>query len=339
MKIVVLAGGSSSERDVSLVSGVGIYKALKNLGHQCIILDPFLGYEGDYEDIFDADIDWTSGIENIKSEKADIEKLKQARGGDTFFGLNVLEICQLADVVYIGLHGENGENGRLQACFDLYGIRYTGTDYRSSAICIDKALTKDLLQVYEVATPKGVHLRRGEELKESFVPCVVKACKEGSSIGVYLVKDEGELDSALKSAFEFDDEVVVEEFIEGREFSVGVVDGVAYPVIEIMPKEGFYDYKNKYQAGATVEVCPAELSEEDTLKVQRLAEKAYRALRLKAYARLDFMRDNKGNFYCLEANTLPGMTPTSLLPQEAAALGISYEELCAKVIALAFKED
>ena len=145
--------------------------------------------------------------------------------------------------------------------------------------------------------------------------------------------------AALEEAFKYDDEVVIEQYIKGREFSVGVVDGKAYPIIEIAPIHGFYDYKNKYQAGSTIETCPAELSEEKTLAMQAAAEQAFKVLRLKNYARMDFMMDEKGDFYCLEANTLPGMTPTSLLPQEAKVLGTEYADLCQLLIDISMRDE
>ena len=168
-------------------------------------------------------------------------------------------------------------------------------------------------------------------------PCVVKACCGGSSVGVAMANDAEEYEEAKKEAFLYDDEVVVEEYIKGREFSVGVMDGVALPVIEIAPLQGFYDYKNKYQAGSAIETCPAELSAEKTEEMQEYAEKAFKILRLKNYARMDFMMNESGDLFCLEANTLPGMTPTSLLPQEAAAAGISFSELCERIIEAALR--
>jgi D-alanine-D-alanine ligase len=163
---------------------------------------------------------------------------------------------------------------------------------------------------------------------------VVKPCCGGSSIGVYIVSDEDSFDRAMEDAFKFEDEILVEEYISGREFSVGVLGDTVLPAIEIIPKEGFYDYKNKYQADLTVEVCPAEITKEQADKMQSAAMDAFKTLGLGGYARMDFLLDENDNIYCLEANSLPGMTPTSLLPQEAAAVGISYNELCEKIIAL-----
>lgn len=357
MKIVVLAGGISTERDVSLSSGSLIYRYLKERGHQVILLDVFLGYEGeDTEKIFEKDVDWAAETGHVAEESPDIEQIKALRPDwkKNFFGPNVIPICQAADVVFMGLHGENGENGRIQAYFDLMGVCYTGTDYVSSALCMDKGLAKELFALHGIPTPQGIRVRR-EELKEhleSFrqekricatngaeilLPLVVKACSGGSSVGVYMVNQVQEYENALREAFRYDKEVIVERYIKGREFSVGVMEGRALPVIEIAPKEGFYDYKNKYQAGSTVETCPADISAEKTQEMKRWAERAWRVLRLKNYARMDFMMNEAGEMFCLEANTLPGMTPTSLLPQEAAAEGISYGELCEKIIESALR--
>ena len=340
MKIVVLAGGLSTERDVSFCSGSMVYKALKENGHQVVLIDVYLGYEGDCKNIFEDSRDWAKEIGAIREEKPDLEAVKKMRkdGGRSFFGPGVLKICGMAEVTFLALHGENGENGKVQAALDLMGIRYTGTDYLSSAICMDKGLTKELFRLHGVPTPMGIQLKKGEqEIEEVSFPCVVKACCGGSSVGVAMAADKEEYQAAKEEAFRYDDHVVIEQYIKGREFSVGVLDGEALPVIEIQPKEGFYDYKNKYQAGSAIETCPADLSKEKTLEMQQYAQKAFRVLRLKNYARMDFMMDEKGNIFCLEANTLPGMTPTSLLPQEAAAAGISFGQLCEKIIKAALE--
>lgn len=340
MKIVVLAGGLSTERDVSFSSGSMVYKALKQNGHQVILLDVYLGYEGSTENIFDRETDWAAKVGGVTEKNPDLEAVRKLRkdGGRDFFGPNVISLCQEADVTFLALHGENGENGKVQAALDLMGIRYTGTDYLSSAICMDKGLTKDMFALFKVPTPAGVKLKKGEEDKREVpFPCVVKACCGGSSVGVAMANNEEEYETAKEEAFRYDDEVVIEQYIKGREFSVGVMDGKALPVIEIAPLHGFYDYKNKYQAGSTVETCPACLSEEKTKEMQEYAEKAFRVLRLKNYARMDFMMNENEELFCLEANTLPGMTPTSLLPQEAAAAGISFPQLCEMIIAAALR--
>ena len=340
MKIVVLAGGLSPERDVSFSSGSMVYRALKENGHQVIMLDVYLGYEGNTEGIFEKGIDWAEKVGAVSEKNPDLEAVKKLRkdGGRSFFGPNVISLCQEADVAFLALHGENGENGKVQAALDLMGIRYTGTDYLSSAICMDKGLTKDMFALFGVPTPAGIKLKKGEEDKREVpFPCVVKACCGGSSVGVAMANNEEEYEAAKTEAFLYDEEVVIEQYIKGREFSVGVMDGKALPVIEIAPLHGFYDYKNKYQAGSTVETCPADLSEEKTKEMQAQAEKAFQILRLKNYARMDFMMNEKEELFCLEANTLPGMTPTSLLPQEAAAAGISFGQLCEMIVAAALR--
>jgi len=346
MNIVVLAGGISSERDVSLSSGATIYRALKERGHQAVLLDVYLGYEwksrAEAENIaavFESGRDWAGDLGGVAVKNPDISQIKAMRpdGDKNFFGPNVLAICQWADVVFMALHGADGENGKVQACFDLMGITYTGTDYVSSAICMDKGISKELFAAHGIPTPAGVRFKKGQTRKQCGFPCVVKACCGGSSVGVGIAMTEQDYEWALEEAFRYDEEVIVEQYIEGREFSVGVMDGKALPVIEIAPLEGFYDYKNKYQPGSAVETCPAVLSPEKTGELQKYAEEAFTALRLKSYARMDFRMNAKGEIFCLEANTLPGMTPTSLLPQEAAAIGISYGELCERILETALK--
>lgn len=346
MNIVVLAGGISSERDVSLSSGATIYRALKEKGHKVILLDVYLGYEwrsGEsaerIDTVFDSRRDWAGDLGGVAVKNPDISQIKALRpdGDKNFFGPNVLAICQKADVVFMALHGADGENGKVQACFDLMGITYTGTDYVSSAICMDKGISKELFAAHEIPTPAGIRFKKGQDKKALDFPCVVKACCGGSSVGVSIAMTEQDYEQALKEAFQYDEEVIVEQYIEGREFSVGVMDGRALPVIEIAPVEGFYDYKNKYQPGSAVETCPADLPPEKTEELQKYAEKAFAALRLKSYARMDFRMNRAGEIFCLEANTLPGMTPTSLLPQEAAAIGISYGELCEKILEAALE--
>lgn len=344
MKVVVLAGGISTERDVSLISGKMIYQAMKRLGHQAVLLDVFLGMErDDIDHIFESDEDFSAGIEAIHEINPDISAVKALRkdGGKCYFGPNVIKICQMADVVFLGLHGADGEGGKVQAAFDLLGIRYTGTDFVSGALAMDKCLAKELFMQNGIPTPAGFRLKKGQETGEGQqpkFPCVVKVSSGGSSIGVSIVQKEEDYQAALDDAFLYGDEVVVEEYIKGRELTCCVLDGKALPIVEIAPKEGFYDYKNKYQAGSTIEICPAPIGEESTRKIQKISERVFDALRLHKYARMDFMMDEAGNAYCLEANTLPGMTPTSLIPQEAAAVGISYDELCQKILDMAFED-
>lgn len=346
MKIVVLAGGISTERDVSLISGRNIYQAVKANGHQAILLDVFLGLpapEQPLESLFDADIDWTTSIQGISEQDPDLEQIKALRPGyKSLLGPNVLELCQLSDMVFLGLHGSNGEDGRIQALFDLMGIRYTGTGHTSSALSMDKNITKQMFKSRGIPTPPSITVKKWEsfELPENIgFPCMVKTCCGGSSVGVYRVEDVFGLKKALKEAFSYEDQVLIERCIIGREFSVGVIEGKALPIIEIAPLQGFYDYKNKYQAGSAIETCPAELPQNLTARMQRHAEEACAAVGIEGYARVDFMLDARsGEDYALEVNTLPGMTPTSLLPQEAAAIGYSFEQLCEWLIQVSLKK-
>lgn len=342
MKIVVLAGGTSTERDVSIVSGTGICNGLRAKGHQAILVDVFCGAETvDWADPFPRKYDVEAASAYIKSFNPHIEQLKKMR--KDFFGPNVLELCKKADFVFLGLHGANGEDGRIQAAFDLMGIKYTGTGYLSSAMAMDKGVTKWMFQMKGVPVPGGVTMKRHtrkEDLAELGLafPVVVKTCCGGSSIGVYIVKDQEEYMKALDAAFVYEEEVVVEEFIQGTEYTVAVVDGKAYPVVQIVPCQGFYDYENKYKPGAVKETCPAPISSELTRRLQDYAVQGYRALGLESYARLDFIVTDDEKIYCLEANTLPGMTPTSLIPQEAAVLGMDYPTLCEELIRVSEKK-
>jgi len=340
MKIVVLAGGTSTERDVSLSTGTMIYKALKSRGHQAVLLDVYLGYEGSTAEIFDLEKDWTLGIGTIAENNPDINQIKALRNGDddSFFGKGVLDICKKSDIVFIALHGENGEDGKIQAAFDLMGIKYTGTDYTSSALAMDKAISKEIFAFYNIPTPKGIRVKKGEAFEWKLFPCVVKVSCGGSSVGVSIANSETEMQNCLNSAFAYGNEAVIEQFIKGREFSIGVMDGKALPVIEIAPLVSFYDYKNKYQPGSTVETCPAQLSDEIASRMQRIAEEVFAALRIKTYARMDFLLNDQNEIFCLEANTLPGMTPTSLLPQEAKAAGIDFESLVEMIIEISLRK-
>ena len=348
MNIVVLAGGLSTERDVSFKTGSMVAKALKENGHKVILLDVFMGYSDKEENltgIFDRADEISVKVSDIPTVAPDLAKVKASRKDQSacFFGPNVIKMCQMADIVFMALHGENGENGKIQAAFDLFGIRYTGSDYLSSAIAMNKETSKQFFLANGIPAPKGISMTR--DTREDDVtkldltlPCVVKPCCGGSSIGVTIVRNADEFKAALDDAFKWEDELVIEEYVEGREFSVGVIEGKALPIIEIAPIAGFYDYKNKYKAGSTVETCPAELPDEVTKQMQHYAEEVARVIGLDTYSRSDFLLNDKNEMFCLEANTLPGMTPTSLLPQEALAVGVDYGTLCEKIIQEALKK-
>ena len=343
MNIVVLAGGLSPERDVSLSSGAKIAAALRARGHRVCLLDLFFGVARVPDDPLSLFTQEQPPVEAAIGEAApDLAAVRAARGAGLSgsIGGGVIELCRAADVTFLALHGAEGENGKLQACLDLYGVPYTGSGYLGSALAMDKELSKILFRSSGIPTPPGVTLRRGDAVPESIgFPCVVKPCSGGSSVGTSIVTEPEKLPGALEEAFSCDEAVLVEKYIRARELTVGVMDGRAMAVIEIIPKTGFYDYKNKYQAGLTEEICPAPISAKDTERVQRLAERVYEALHLDAYGRVDFLMDKAdGELYCLEANTLPGMTPTSLIPQMAAAEGMDYGELCEKIIEVSLKK-
>ena len=347
MDIIVLAGGLSTERDVSFKTGAMVAAALKENGHRVILLDVFMGYsdkEEDLTNVFDRADEISVKVANIPEIAPDLAKVKASRKDQSncFFGPNVIRMCQLADVVFMALHGENGENGKLQAAFDLLGVRYTGSDYLSSAIAMNKGMAKEFFRANGIPTPMGISMTRAGREDDVTklglrLPCVVKPCCGGSSIGVTIVRSQEEFSGALDEAFRWENELIIEEYVQGREFSVGVMEGKALPVIEIAPLQGFYDYKNKYKAGSAVETCPAVLSGELTQRMQHYAEEVARVIGLNTYSRMDFLLNEQEEIFCLEANTLPGMTPTSLLPQEAAVIGMNFNQLCEKIIEISLR--
>lgn len=344
MRIVVLAGGLSTERDVSISSGLLVSRSLREKGHEVVLLDVFTGYEEnicDIDALFKQNYSFVDDI-SLGSTVSDFNEVREKRldKSGRFIGSNVIEICSYADITFLALHGGEGENGQIQAAFDLLGIKYTGSGYFGSALAMNKGLTKSVLIQNNVLTPKGAIFKTAEDAKSwNTFPCVVKPCSGGSSVGITAAKNSDEFAASVKEAFGYGEhEIVVEEFIEGREFSVGILGGKALPPIEIIPKSGFYDYAAKYQAGATDEICPADIDQKSDDALRSAAVAAYNALHLESYARIDFILDKNGDPYCLEANTLPGMTPTSLLPQEAAVEGICYADLCEKIIDISIKK-
>ncbi|MCL1859398.1 MAG: D-alanine--D-alanine ligase [Oscillospiraceae bacterium] len=347
MKIVVIAGGLSPERDVSLSSGSLIANALIDVGYKVCLIDLYAGVETkNFDEIF---FDLKSGKRYsyaVPQHEPDLEQLKkEVDNKGSLIGKNVIELCKNADLAFLALHGDIGENGKLQAVFDVYGILYTGTGYIGSLIAMDKDLAKKLMIQNNILTPEWEIINitqtpagvAGTPFQKGAVdfPCVIKPCSCGSSVGVSIVKNKEEYIAALEYAKKYEEKILIEKMIEGREFSVGILDNKALPAIEIIPNEDFYDYKHKYQPGITKEVCPAELCDKIACKMQDIALKVHKILRLGSYSRIDFMVDKNNNIYCLEANTLPGMTPTSLLPQEANAAGISYNGLCDKIVKMA----
>ena len=340
MNIVVLCGGLSNERDVSISSGACVARALSARGHKVALLDLYLGCGapfGDPLEMFGDSVPERAAVGKRFPELSEIRALRPE--GAARVGPNVLEICRAADAVFLALHGEEGENGKVQALFDLYGVRYTGCGYLGSALAMHKALSKTLFREKGIPTPEYLLLRRGEPYRELCFPCVVKPCSGGSSVGVSIVRGAAEYAGALDTAFRYDGQVLVERYITGRELTVGVVGGEALPVIEIIPKTGFYDYQNKYQAGATEELCPAPIGAEATERAQNLARSVGETLLLDAYYRIDVLWDTEEDvMYCIEANTLPGMTPTSLIPRMSEAAGVGFGRLCEQIIEESFKK-
>ena len=349
MKIVVLGGGNSTERHVSLVTSTGVCKALRSVGHKAIFVDMFLGledFEGPLESAFDAP-DGLCRSAAIEQEEPDLKAVIASRKfkSPSRLGKNVLEICALADCVFLGLHGADGEDGKIQATLDLMGVPYTGSDSLSSGMAMDKAVAKRIMESCGVRTPAWQEVTYYEAdipaLTESLpVPCVLKIVDGGSSIGVELPDTREELGAALRKLLNYGHRLVVEEKISGTELTVPVLDDHCLCPIEIVPPEGTFDYVAKYQSGdkGAQEICPARISEEAWQQVCDAALKFHRALGLSVYSRTDFILDANGDAWCLEVNTLPGMTPNSLIPKAAAVEGMTYPELCEKIIELSLKK-
>ena len=342
MKITVLAGGLSHEREVSLSSGSLIAGALIRRGHEVCLVDLYTGRAIDGS----APAFTRTPIEPYRVSRAvpDPEALKIATGyGDRRIGPGVLDLCRAADAVFVALHGDVGENGQLQALLDMECIPYTGSGYAGSLLAMDKDLTKQMLTRAGVANAPWVYCTPAEGVtaiadrieRELGYPMVIKPCSGGSSVGVSMPENRAELEAAIEKASRYEATIVAERRIMGRELTVSCLGGEVLPAVEIIPLEGFYDYENKYQAGKTTEICPAPLTEAEISALEKATRRGFEALRLRGYARFDFILDETGTPWCLEANTLPGMTPTSLLPQAAAAAGLSYDELCERMILMA----
>lgn len=346
MKIIVLAGGLSPERDVSLISGKGICEALRKNGHDAFLLDAFLGLPYDaskLEEVFSLPGGGMEIAKGISTTVPDLNALKAQREdkSDCYFGPNVIALCQMADITFMAMHGTDGENGKIQATFDTLGIKYTGPSSLGCAVSMDKQIAKSIFYASGVPTPIGVSLtpaNKGTSLCELglHLPLVVKPTASGSSIGVYIVRTEAEYWNAIKESFDVagEKEVIVEPFIKGKEYASGIIAGKALPLVELVPNDGVYDYANKYQAGCTKEICPpVSIDEELQKKIQTACEAAFKALHMDVYARADFIVDDEtGEIYCFEMNALPGMTATSLLPFAAKNAGYEYGELCELII-------
>ncbi|MEO7367269.1 MAG: D-alanine--D-alanine ligase [Gemmatimonadaceae bacterium] len=337
MKITVLMGGPSAERNVSLASGIRIVLALRSRGHEVIAFDPSRGPVSPEEE-------QRLASSAVGVDPPSLESLAQSTGGAFLSALETRPEISGAEVVFLALHGGQGEDGTLQALLDMAHVKYTGSGHLSSALAMDKDLSKKLFVDAGVGTAEWLMAPvTMEDVEKAFgFPVVVKPSKQGSTVGLSVVKERDRLAAAIEEALRYDDEVMVEKFIAGRELTVGILGDRALPVGEIKPVHEIYDYECKYTPGMATEEFPANLSEEQTLEVQRQALAAFRALKLRGYARIDFRLSvpddvGGGSFYCLEANTLPGMTELSLIPQGAAAMGMSFPELCEEIVRLAEK--
>jgi D-alanine-D-alanine ligase len=327
MKITVLLGGTSAERDVSLASGLRIVDALRARGHDVTPFDPARGRIS-----AEAERAMRAG-KVVQTAPPDPAILRSLEAGSFIPSLGAQAEIREADVVFLALHGGMGEDGTIQAMLDMVGAIYTGSGHLASALAMDKDLSKRLFRAAGVPTADWLMAPATvEQVAESVgFPAIVKPSKQGSTVGLNLVRDPSRLDAAVSEAFRYDDEVMIERFVPGRELTVSVLGDEALPVGEIKAKHEIYDYECKYTAGMATEEFPADLTAAQAEEVQRFALAAFRALKLGGYARIDFRLTPEGEFSCLEANTLPGMTELSLLPQAAQAAGMSFEDLCERI--------
>ena len=331
MRIVVLMGGTSAERDVSLASGLRIADALRTKGHDVVSFDAARGA------LTAADERKLLAKGNVVKREPPAREALARMAEQTLPQMqSALPSLKEADIVFLGLHGGFGEDGTIQALLDLAGIKYTGSGHLASALAMDKDLSKHLFRRAAVQTPDWTMATRDrppeDQLGRLTLPVVVKPSKQGSTVGLTIVRRREELTAAVAEAYLYDDEVMFEQFVPGRELTVGILGDDALPVGEIIPKHEIYDYECKYTVGMAEEVFPAQIPTERAKEMQEQAKRGFQALKLRGYARIDFRMTDDGSLFCLEANTLPGMTQTSLIPQAALAAGIEFSELCERIV-------
>lgn len=329
MKIAVLLGGTSAERDVSTVSGISIAKALVENGHLVEAIDCASGDRV----IKNLDEDISKIIAPIPS---DIENKKMELDRNILTTVDYL-VRNKFQLVFIALHGGYGENGQLQALLEMCHIPYTGSNSFASALGMNKHYSKILFQINGVPTAPWNLLKKTSKAKlEAFgkigFPAVVKPNDQGSTVGLTIVQSENEAENAVEKAFEYSDSVMIEKYISGKELTVSILGQQPLPVIEIIPESGFYDYESKYQSGKTQYVCPAEIPNVIATKLQEYGLQAYNAIGCSGYARIDFRMNENDEVFCLEVNTLPGMTPTSLVPKAAMVIGIEFNDLIERIV-------
>ena len=347
MKIVVLAGGLSNERNMSLRSGYVVSKVLAEKGYQVILLDSFMGY-GDHEkniaDAFANPAKYSLEPGTIPNDIPDLWAVRKRRvdQSPSYFGPNVLQICRQADLVFIALHGAEGENGKVQAAFDLLGIDYTGCDYFSSALSSNKAVSKQLLIEQNIPVPKGFVTYRGEEAvfpedRNMHYPVIVKPNNGGIGLGISVASDRASYAKALKDAFRWESEILVEEYVTGREFAVGTVDGKALPVLEVLPFRTSDAETALSIRGEKIRKCPADIPAELSDKLKATAEAVVDSLGVQAYGKVDFIVREDGLFVCLECDSLPQLYQDAHLVLEAQAAGISFGELCDRILEMSLR--
>jgi D-alanine-D-alanine ligase len=326
MRITVLTGGTSSERDVALASAVQVVAALRSRGHDVAVVDTARGYipPGDEASLMQG----TVGL-----VPPSIDELHALERGLLLSGLGNLAVVRDADVLFLALHGGRGEDGTIQTLLEMVGVPYTGSGRLGSAMAMDKDISKRLFRMAGVPTADWVMapMDRARVERDFGWPVVVKPSKQGSTVGLTVVKEPGEYPAAVDLAARYDDEVMIERFVPGRELTVGVLDGKALAVGEIIPRHEIFDYECKYTPGMSQEIFPADLSASLASECGRLALLAHECLKLGGYSRVDFRLTAAGELFCLEVNTLPGMTATSLLPQAARAVGIEFPDLCERI--------
>ena len=332
MKIAVLMGGTSDERDVSLSSGVQVAAALRDAGHDVVAVDTTRGALTVSEERLLRE----SGVNALPPTKQALDLLQS---GDTTALTEAPEVKD-ADVFFLALHGGQGEDGTLQSLLEIAGLTYTGSDPTGCVLAMDKDLTKRLLRDAGIPTPDWM-MGPGPTAEEAAarlgLPLIVKAARGGSSLRLRLAHDMQELTRAVEEANDYDDAVVIEKFVRGREFTVGILGDEALPVGEIIPENEIFDYECKYQPGMAAEIFPADIPEELGRRMQELAVRVHRTLRLADFSRVDFLVAHDGGIWCLEANNLPGMTANSLLPKAARAAGMTFPELCDRIAQLALE--
>ncbi len=346
MNIALITGGPSSEREVSIASSKSILKALRNLGHQVKVIDPINGKE----EIREEEI-FKQGLKKVSPSISQLKNIQHSSNSKILECINS-EVFDNVDLAFLGVHGKFGEDGKIQTLLELRGINYTGSDVFASALAMDKIISKLVFKSVGIKTPGWISFNKNTMpdfetinkriLETTGYPCVVKPNDEGSTVGLTIVNPDVEdihLPNSIELAFSYSDKILIEQFIRGRELTIPVIGDEAYPVVEIRPKGGFYDYEHKYTKGMTEYFCPADVPDEIQKKAVEDALKAHNSLGCSVYSRVDFIMDEMNNLCCLEVNTLPGMTETSLVPKSAAANGVSFDNLIQKLIELSLQKN